>query len=74
MKLAKTMPLLVASMLFSSHAIAAEQKMTCKNPKRSYEAVFDAAVNSFTIVSAGPTASYQVEQSETTAPAEVDVP
>ncbi|MHA1164297.1 MAG: hypothetical protein ACTSP0_01790 [Alphaproteobacteria bacterium] len=60
----KTMPVLLAFGMISGPALAAQTKMICKNPGRSYLATFDEAANSFKVGSAGPDAFYQVERVE----------
>lgn len=60
----KTIPILLALVLISEPAYAAQTEMICKNPRRSYVATFDEAANTFRVGSAGPDTFYQVERVE----------
>lgn len=58
----KTIPILLAFGLVAGPALAAQTRMTCENPRRSYVATFDDEANTFRVGSAGPDTFYQVER------------
>lgn len=60
----KTIPILLAFVLISGLAFAAQTEMICKNPGKRYLATFDEAAKTFQVSSAGPGTFYQVKRIE----------
>lgn len=58
----KMIPILLAFVLISGPALAAQIQMICKKPRRSYVAAFDDTANTFRVGSAEPDTFYQVKQ------------
>ena len=51
---------------FAGVAIAAEVEMICKNPRQSYQAVYDDKDNTFKLKTAGEVATYNVMRVDNT--------
>lgn len=54
--------ILLSLCLVSGAAIAGTTEMTCKNARRGYVAIFDAAAKTFTLEVAGSVTPYQVNK------------
>ena len=58
----KTVSIALSLLLVSEFAAAAQIRMTCRNPFRSYEAVFDDKAKTFRLLSPGKNIQYQVRR------------
>lgn len=59
--MSKVIPTLLAFVLISGPALAAQIRMTCKNPRRGYLVTFDGAAKTFRLGAAGAETFYKVE-------------
>lgn len=62
----KTILFLLVLVFISGPVLAAQSKMICKNPGRSYLATFDETANTFRVQAAGADNFYQIERVENT--------
>jgi|GEM_PF-3143510 len=60
----KTLPIVLAFVLISGPALAAQYQMECKNPRQTYVATFDDDAPSFKIETAGSATLYEIERIE----------
>ena len=58
----KTFSIALSVLLVSEFAVAAQIKMICKNPRRSYVAVFDSKARTFQLRNVGSTVRYRVKR------------
>lgn len=69
-KIIPTIMLLVFALLssdfFASLAIAGEREMTCKNPRRAYQVIFDDKANTLKLKTPGKVTSYKVMRVDNT--------